>query len=362
MAVPLTFLTWESRTPTGGNTYNRELVAALRARGVDVQVLRVPGRWPEPELADLDRLATALRGRRAVLADGIVACAAPAVVADAVAAGAAVTVLVHMPLGAEVGIPPGEAARRQAAEDQALASASAVVAASHAAARALAARGHTAAVAAPGVRPSPVAPGSLLRGGTAGLLLLGALSPTKDQLTAVQALAKVRDLPWTASFTGPGGGAYRDAVRDAAFAAGLSRRVELPGPLEGDALEERWQRTDLLLLASRWETYGMVVTEALARGIPALVSAGTGAVEALRAGGAGGGPVTDDGDEPAAIAHLPGAAVPPGDPDAWAAALRDWLTDADLRHQWRSAARAARDRLPTWESTADVVLTALRGV
>ena len=54
-----------------------------------------------------------------------------------------------------------------------------------------------------------------------------------------------------------------------------------PGPLEGAALARQWARTDLLLLPSTTETYGMVVTEALAHGVPAVVAAGTGAVEAL---------------------------------------------------------------------------------
>lgn len=345
--MPLTFVTWADRTPSGGNTYNRELVAALRARGEAVDVVAVDGAWPDPTPADLDRLAAALRGRTAVLADGIVACAAPEVLAAAARDGVAITVLVHMPLAEEVGVPPPVAARRRADEDAALAAAAAVLSPSRHTARALAARGIAATVAAPGVRPAPVATGSLGRGREASFLVLGALSPTKDPLTAIRALADVRDRPWRAALVGPGEPGYVREVQWAVDDAGLAARVRLTGPLEGDALEELWQRTDLLLLPSRWETYGMVVTEALARGVPALVAAGTGAVEALGAG--------TPGDE------LPGAALPPGEPRAWADAVRRWLTDADLRRRWRTAALVARDRLPTWDATADVVLAALRG-
>ena len=54
-----------------------------------------------------------------------------------------------------------------------------------------------------------------------------------------------------------------------------------PGALTGARLDAVWAATDLLLLTSASETFGMVVTEALARGIPAVVTGGTGAVEAL---------------------------------------------------------------------------------
>ena len=60
------------------------------------------------------------------------------------------------------------------------------------------------------------------------------------------------------------------------------------------------------------ETYGLVVTEALARGIPAVVSAG-GPAEAL-------GNVLQG--------QQPGALVAPADTDQLAQVLRHWLTDA----------------------------------
>ena len=47
----------------------------------------------------------------------------------------------------------------------------------------------------------------------------------------------------------------------------------VPGILTGQALDQKWDSADLLVLTSRIETYGLVV-EALARGIPAVVSPG----------------------------------------------------------------------------------------
>ncbi|WCI07489.1 glycosyltransferase [Arthrobacter sp. OVS8] len=57
-----------------------------------------------------------------------------------------------------------------------------------------------------------------------------------------------------------------------------------PGELRGGELEAEWAAADLSLLISRAETFGLVVTESIARGVPVVVRAGTGAVEALAAG------------------------------------------------------------------------------
>ena len=101
------------------------------------------------------------------------------------------------------------------------------------------------------------------------------------------------------------------------------------------------------MLPSRTETYGLVVLEALARGIPAVVSAGTGAIEALQEG---------------ATKHstaTPGTSVPAGDSAGLAAVLRRWLTEPVLRRAWRQAALARRDTLPGWQQTAQAVLAYL---
>jgi len=111
----------------------------------------------------------------------------------------------------------------------------------------------------------------------------------------------------------------------------------------GAELDRAYAEADLLVLASHAETYGMVVTEALARGIPVLATDVGGVSEALGHG------------------TRAGLLVAPGDPRAVAAALRAWLNDAGLRGRLRAAARERRATLRGWTDTTAVLDTVLAG-
>ena len=177
-------------------------------------------------------------------------------------------------------------------------------------------------------------------------LTVASLTPTKDQLTVVHALAQLAELPWTAALVGTdqADSDYAAAVRAEIAAAGLGERISFPGLLIAEALDREWDAADLLLLPSRIETYGLVVGEALARGIPAVISAGTGAAEALQQG------ATSESEA------TPGTAVQAGDATGLRGVLHRWLTEPALRQAWRQAALARRDTLPGWQQTAGAVL------
>ena len=345
--------------PTGGSLYDRRLVAALDALGRPARLVPVAGGWPAPDGAARARLRRALGAPapgRAVVLDGLVGCAAPEAVDDAVRSGVPVHLLVHLPLPAETGLEPAAATELARREATALAAATGVLAPSAWAARDLLRRYGTAdaVVAEPGAERGPVAAGSR----PPRLTCLASLTPRKNQGLLLEALAPLTALGWTLDLVGPEGDpghvrTLRAAVRDLPDPG----RVRCPGPLEGAALARQWARTDLLLLPSTTETYGMVVTEALAHGVPAVVAAGTGAVEALD--GTPGPRGAPDTGVPSGAGLRAGAALDPTDPSAWTAVLRDWLTDPALRAQWRAAALARRDRLRSWTDTARDVLAAI---
>jgi glycosyltransferase involved in cell wall biosynthesis len=315
--------------PSGGNSYDRRVCQELAAAGWTVDLELVPGGWPQVDPESRLHLAAVLAsvpGGRVALLDGLVALAAPEVVVPA-SSRLRLVVLVHMPLDDE-----GEAAVLHAA--------AAVVVTSQWTRRRLIARyGLDPAkvhVATPGVDPAPPARGTD-HGGS--LLCVGAVVPAKGHDLLVSALAAVADLPWRCRWVGS---LSRDpehvaGLRTRIRAEGLDDRIELAGALDGTAVAAAYAAADLLVHPSRAETYGMVITESLARGVPVLAGDVGGVPEALAGGGTG---------------IPPGVLVPADDSAALAAALRAWLTGDHLRSWLRAGARARRRELAGWPATA----------
>nr|WP_211258771.1 glycosyltransferase family 4 protein [Spirillospora albida] len=334
--------------PSGGNRYNRRVCDELAAKGRPLREVPVPGGWPRPDADARRRLARALDAvpdGGTVLLDGLIACGVPGIVVPA-ARRLKVAVLVHLPLADE----PGQA-DLNAPERETLREVQAVVATS------AWARGHLIAhhglepsrvhAVPPGTDPAPLANGTE---GASHLLCVASVTPRKGHDLLVEALASLTDLPWTCECAGP---LDRDPdhvarVRDLVARHGLADRVTLEGPLTGKRLDDAYAAADLLVLPSRAETYGMVVTEALARGVPAVATSVDGVPDTL-------------GWDPSGA--VPGLLVRPEDPAALAAALRRWLTEPGLRDGLRAAARNRRETLPGWDDTArrmSVVLGRLR--
>jgi glycosyltransferase involved in cell wall biosynthesis len=326
----------DPESPSGGNHYDRRVCRGLADGGWVVHEHAVPGGWPRPDTTARDALGAVLAAApdgAVVLVDGLVACGVPEVVVPA-ARRLALVVLLHLPLGDESGASP----ELQDREREVLSAAAAVVTTSPwAARRVVALHGLDpvrVTVAAPGVDPAPLAAGS----DGPSLLCIGALTPTKGQDLLVDALAEVRELPWTCTLVGPlRDPAHVDAVRTALERHGLTDRVGMPGPLTGADLDAAYAGADLLVVPSRAETYGMVVAEALARGIPVLASDAGGLPETL-------------GRDPRD--RVPGILVPAGRPAALGAALCRWLLDPGLREGLRQSAGMRRGMLHGWEVTA----------
>lgn len=334
------------RQVSGGRVYNESLCAALRARGWTVTVVELAGSWPRPTEAQRQTVAEAVLGggpdSGPVLVDGLIGSACPAELRAAERAGVQVVLLVHLPLPAETGVDQDEQQRLAELELQAVSVVTAVATTSRWAAANLTrryGRGDVA-VLSPGVEPSPVATGSA----PPRLLVLATLTPVKNHATLLTALDALADLAWQVCLVGPAphDGVRRD-IRGWQRVSPVADRVQVTGELTGAELESIWAGTDLLLLPSLTETFGLVVTEALARGIPAVVSRGTGAEETLRG-------TSDESGDP--DDGPPGAVADSGDPAQWAATIRAWLTDDELRADWRARALQRRARLRPWAQTA----------
>jgi glycosyltransferase involved in cell wall biosynthesis len=332
-------------TPSGGNAYDRRMCHGLTELGWKVHEYAVRGPWPRPgvsERTDLARTLATLPDNAVALIDGLVASAAPEVLVPE-ARRLHLVVLVHMPLG-------DQTADMRSAEHEALSAAAVVITTSAWSKRRLldlyALEAGRVQVATPGVDVARVVPGS-----AAGseLIYVAALTPHKGHDLLTQALATIADMPWSCVCVGaltrdPG---FVERLRRQIDAHGLTDRIRLVGPRTGPHLDDTYAAADLLVLASRAETYGLVVTEALARGIPVVASAVGGVPEAL-------GHASDG--------SLPGLLVAAGDASALARALRQWLGDSGLRQRLRRSARDRRASLEPWRVTADRVSNILTQV
>ncbi|HJQ48134.1 MAG TPA: glycosyltransferase family 4 protein [Amycolatopsis sp.] len=325
------FLLPRDDEPSGGNVYDRRVADGLRSAGWDVTEIAVQGSWPRPSEAERATLAVelaAIPDDTLVLADGLVGCGAPDVVVPH-AARLRLVVLVHMSLSDENG------ADLDAGERATLRAARAIVTTSSAAAARLRARHGLSDVhiAPPGTDPAGLATGT---DGVSRLLCVAAVTPLKGQDVLVQALAPLAARSWTCDCAGPLTRApeYVLTVRNLIGRHGLSERVRLLGTLTGEPLERAYAAADLVVLPSRSETYGMVVAEALARGIPVVASA---APDALG--------TAPDG-------SVPGLTFPPGDVRALTDTLRSWFGDPDLRTRVRRSAGLRRGTLTPWTLTA----------
>ena len=122
--------------------------------------------------------------------------------------------------------------------------------------------------------------------------------------------------------------------------AGFGEQVSVAGELDADAIARCYDTADLFALATLHETFGMAVAEALARGLPVVATA-TGSIPEL------------------VLKNTAGIVVPPGNVDRMTEALSLVLGDAALRAQLASGARAARERLPSWEDASRRMAAAL---
>jgi glycosyltransferase involved in cell wall biosynthesis len=335
----------DPRRVSGGNVYDRRVLDGLRDGGA-VEESRVP---PGAGAA-LDAALGRAPDDAVVLVDGLVASRSPAVV-EAHAQRVRLVVLAHM-VAATLGSHGAEAAR---GERRALAAATEVIATSDWTRTELVRRGLAestrVAVAVPGSDPAApseswTVPDEVPSAGVAAggsLLAVGAVAPHKGQDVLVDALDGLDDLAgWACTLAGPTPD-IRFSRMIAGAAARMPGRIRVAGVLAGPTLDAAYRRADLLVSASRGESYGMAIADALRRGIPVIATAVGGVAEAVRPSGAA-------------------ILVPPDDPGALRAALRGWLTDPTLRARLRARARAHRDRMPTWADTVAAVADALAEV
>jgi glycosyltransferase involved in cell wall biosynthesis len=249
---------------------------------------------------------------------------------------------VHHPLADETGLTAAQREALEMSEKQALEHARLVIVTSPFTRRRLAhfcLPPERIRVVVPGVDRGPLSERDLRR--DIVLFCPAAFIPRKGHGDLLRALAGLTDLRWRLICAGK---ADHDAecaahVRSLAGELGLAERVSFCGEVGPEEMARLYGEADLLVLASHYEGYGMVVSEAIAHGLPVVTTNGGALAETLPDGA--------------------GLACDPGDVRALRENLRRVLTDRMLYERLALCARAARNMLPSWEDAAAVFEAAL---
>ena len=90
----------------------------------------------------------------------------------------------------------------------------------------------------------------------------------------IEAWARVRPQGWRLRIAGPDEAGHQKQVERAVSAARLGEVISFTGPIEPKMRESAFFDADFFVLPTHSESFGMVVTEALAHNLPVLTTTG----------------------------------------------------------------------------------------
>ena len=330
---------------TGGYIYDKRIIEGLRSLDQFVEVLTLNGNFPFPSAAEkesAEQVFANLPAASVCVVDGLAFGALPEV-AERHGDRLVLIALVHHPLALETGLAESEKRRLIESEKQTLRIAQGVITTSVHTARELRPYGVTEErvyVCTPGVDAAPLAVGS--KTDSINLLCVATLTPRKGHDILIKSLAALRNKSWQLTCVGSTdrSPSTTQLICDLVDELELSDRVHVVGECGERDLSGHYHRSDLFVLASYHEGYGMVLAEALVRGIPVIATA------------AG---ATQD-----TVPSNAGVLVPVGDQDALTSALLSYFKDDTVRRSLVEGARGSRESFSSWDEAAAMFLKALR--
>ena len=169
-----------------------------------------------------------------------------------------------------------------------------------------------------------------VKAGTARVVSLGRITWKKGLDRLIAAMVHVPSAELVIAGNDEDG--YRPSLEELAVRLGVATRVQFAGALHGDAKWQLLQSADIFALPSHSENFGNVVLEAMAAGVPVIVTAGVGLAATVETTGAG--------------------IVVDGAPEAIAAAIRGLLGDPSKRLRMGAAGRRAALECFSWDAVA----------
>lgn len=103
-------------------------------------------------------------------------------------------------------------------------------------------------------------------------VFLSRIHPIKGLTDLVEAWAKVRPTNWKMVIAGPDEENHRSEIEREVNNRGLTDSFVFVGPVYGKLKEDLFKQSDLFILPSKSENFGLVVAEALSYGIPVLTT------------------------------------------------------------------------------------------
>jgi glycosyltransferase involved in cell wall biosynthesis len=188
----------------------------------------------------------------------------------------------------------------------------------------------------------PDCPTAAGRGNPPRIMFLSRWHEKKRIEILLAALGGLGDLDWTLVLAGSGEPGLTGRIHSLVQQFGLGDRVSFPGFVTGDAKAQFLAGADLFVLPSASENFGIAAAEALAAGLPVIVSRHVALADEIESAQAG----WICGDDAAALANT----------------LRTALADPDeRRRRGQRAARLARTTF-SWKSCAEKLAIGYRGL
>ena len=358
----------ESRLVSGGYLYNRHIADSLPEE--QFKYLRLPMEPPAPEA--LHRFGVASDAH--LLLDSLYFTHPRWVESLASWHNGPVSMLVHYLPSLEPLLPPNIAKTKRRAEAACLACCRRAVVPSgylKSEIQRLHRAPPTITVAPPGIAATPE-PGnsSYVKQPAVQLLTVANWTASKNHRFLLPVLAELSNLPWEWNIYGnmDETGALVQEFRSTAHSLRIDSRIHISPQLPPKEVIDKMHRADLFIYPSLFESYGMVIAEALVAGLPIVANRIGGIPEVV-----GATPVSNespavpkDSTVPAgkskggaAAAVLCNFDAPRGSQEQWQAALARLIQDPQGRQNLGAAALERARVLPSWRKTADTILSHL---
>jgi glycosyltransferase involved in cell wall biosynthesis len=123
--------------------------------------------------------------------------------------------------------------------------------------------------------PKPLPPDSRPPGHPRRMLFLSRIHPKKGLLNLVQAWNLARPKGWELLLVGPDEKDHKSELQAAVEGCGLRHQIFFPGPAWGASRTQMYRDSDVFVLPTFSENFGLVIAEALSCEIPVITTRGT---------------------------------------------------------------------------------------